>query len=56
MVEADVVIRPDVKNLHWSNFSQAIDLITEGEKATRKNLPKIRRAMNIFNRWFKKGR
>jgi len=55
LMEADVVIRPDVKNLHWSNFSQAIDLITEGEKATRANLAKIRRAMNIFNRWFKKG-
>ncbi|MCX5853235.1 MAG: patatin-like phospholipase family protein, partial [Deltaproteobacteria bacterium] len=54
LMEADVVIRPDVKNLHWSNFSQAIDLITEGEKATRENMAKIRRAMNIFNRWFKK--
>lgn len=56
LMEADVVIRPDVKNLHWYNFSQAIDLITEGEKATRENLAKIRRAMNIFNRLFKKVR
>jgi NTE family protein len=54
--EADVIVRPDIKNLHWSNFSQAIDLIGEGEKATRENLAKIRSAMSVFNRLFKKAR
>jgi len=51
--EADVVIRPDVKNLHWSNFSQAIDLIREGEKATRENMAKIRSSLPVLQRWFK---
>jgi NTE family protein len=51
LMEADVIIRPDVKNLHWSNFSQAIDLIEEGEKATRENLAKIRSAMSLFKRF-----
>jgi NTE family protein len=55
LMEADVVIRPDVKNLHWSNFSQAIDLIQEGEKATRESLIKIRRSISVFKRWFRKG-
>lgn len=56
LMEADVIIRPDVKKLHWSNFAQAIDLIVEGEKATRENLTKIRSAMSVFNRLFKRGR
>jgi NTE family protein len=54
LMGADVVIRPDVKNLHWSNFSQAVDLIKEGEKATRENLVKIRSALSVFKRWFQK--
>ena len=56
LMEADVVIRPDVKNLHWSNFSQAIDLIEEGEKATRESLAEIRSTMSLFNRFLKKKR
>jgi NTE family protein len=51
LTEADVVIRPDVKNLHWTKFSQAMDLIKEGEKATRENLVNIRRSLSVFRRW-----
>jgi len=54
LMDADVVIRPDVKNLHWSSFSQAIDLIGEGEKATRENLARIRSAMSLYRRLLKK--
>lgn len=56
LMEADVVIRPDVKNLHWSNFSQAMDLVKEGEKATRESLVKIRNTTSFFNRFLKKRR
>ncbi len=34
-MDADVVIIPEVGDLHWSNFSQAMNLIHEGEKAAR---------------------
>jgi hypothetical protein len=40
--KADIVIRPDVGNLHWSSFSQARDLIREGGKATDARLDDIR--------------
>jgi NTE family protein len=52
LMDADVVIRPDVKNLHWSNFSKATDLIEEGEKATRANLVKIHKTMSVFKGLF----
>lgn len=54
LMDADVVIRPDVKNLHWSSFSQAIDLIDEGEKAVRSKLAEIRSAMSLYKRLLKK--
>jgi len=40
-----VVIRPEVGDLHWSSFSQAVNLIDEGEKAAREKLDDIRRLM-----------
>ena len=58
--EADVVILPEVGDLHWSNFSQAMDLIDEGEKATREKLDDIRNIMPGIKKWFsfksKKGK
>ncbi len=50
--EADVIIRPYVKNLHWTGFSQAIDLINEGEKATQEMLDNIRSTRSRFKAWF----
>ena len=52
LMEADVVIRPHVGELHWSDFSHAKDLIQEGEKATRENLENIRDAMPGIKKWF----
>ena len=54
--DADVVIFPEVGDLHWSSFSQAINLIGEGEKAAREKLDDIRRLLTgIRNRFrFKK--
>ncbi len=51
---ADVVIRPDVGNLHWSDFSRAGNLIAEGEKAALDSMPDIRKATPLFRKLFPK--
>ena len=38
---ADVVIRPNVAGVHWSEFRSAPNLIAEGERAAAQMLPKI---------------
>lgn len=48
--EADVVIRPDVGDLHWMDFRGAKALIREGEAATRKALDRIYEAMPLYKR------
>ncbi len=53
LAEADVVIRPEVGNLHWSSFSQAMGLMDEGEKAAREKLEDIRRLMPGIKNWFR---
>ena len=50
--DADIVILPDVGDLHWSEFSQAKNLIDEGEKAAREKLDDIRSAMRGVKKWF----
>jgi len=53
LADADVVIRPEVGDLHWSSFSQAMNLIDEGEKAAREKLDDIRRLMPGIKNWFR---
>ena len=53
LAEADVVILPEVGDLHWSNFSQAMNLIDEGEKAAREKLDDIRHVMPGLKNWFR---
>ncbi len=53
LAEADVVILPEVGDLHWSNFSEAMNLIDEGEKATREKLDDIRKVMPGPKNWFR---
>lgn len=53
LVAADVVILPEVGDLHWSSFSQAINLIDEGEKSAREKLDDIRRLMPGIKNWFR---
>ena len=53
--EADVVILPEVGDLHWTDFGQATDLIAAGEKAAREKLPQIRKALPFFKRWSGSG-
>jgi len=48
---ADIVIHPDVADLEWSEFSQALNLIEAGMTAARKQMPRIRSAVSGLNRW-----
>jgi len=53
LADADVVILPEVGDLHWSSFSQAMNLIGKGEKATREKLDDIRHALPGVKKWFR---
>ena len=55
LAESNVVILPEVGDLHWSNFSQAMSLIEEGEKATQKKVSDIRKFVPGIKRWLKIG-
>jgi len=52
LVDADVVISPEVGDLHWSEFSQARNLIEEGERAVKGHLDDIRNAIPGIKKWF----
>jgi len=52
LMDADIVIIPKVGDLHWSSFSQAMNLIHEGEEAAREKLDDIRYAMPGIKKWF----
>ncbi|MGV8056837.1 MAG: patatin-like phospholipase family protein [Smithellaceae bacterium] len=47
---ADVIIRPQVGDLHWMDFSRAGDLIRKGEEATREALEKIYESLPLYRR------
>lgn len=53
LADADVVILPEVGDLHWSHFSDAMNLIDEGEKAAEEKLDDIRRNMSGLKNWFR---
>jgi NTE family protein len=53
LAEADVVILPMVGDLHWFDFSQAMNLIDEGEKAARGKLDAIRRLLPGIKKRFR---
>ncbi|MCK9390657.1 MAG: patatin-like phospholipase family protein [Syntrophales bacterium] len=48
--DADVIIWPDVGDLHWMDFSRSGDLIRGGEEATRKVLGKIYASLPLNRR------
>jgi hypothetical protein len=50
---ADVVILPDVGDSHWSDFSQGMELIEEGEKAAMEKLDAVRKAMPGIKKLFR---
>ncbi len=49
--DADVVIRPDVGDVAYDDFSQKKRLIEAGEAAAREALPAIREAITTGTRW-----
>jgi NTE family protein len=52
LAEADVVVAPEVGELHWSEFSQALTLVEAGERATVEKLDLIRTTTPQSKRWF----
>jgi NTE family protein len=58
LAAANVVILPEVGELHWSNFSQAMNLIKEGEKAAQRKIEDIRPWVPGMKKWlgFRKGK
>lgn len=50
LADADVVIRPQVGNLHWMDFARAGDLIRAGEQAASEALSKINASLPIYRR------
>lgn len=44
--EADLVIRPQVKQLSWTNFEQAEEIIVAGEIVTKENLNEIKKLLH----------
>jgi NTE family protein len=52
LADADIIIRPEVGDLHWSEFSQALSLVEAGEQAARKSLEAIRHGMPGRKKWF----
>lgn len=54
--DSDVVIRPDVGHLHWTDFPLATDLIAEGERAAREKVGEIRRQSAFYRRFLRPRR
>jgi NTE family protein len=52
LADADIIIRPEVGDLHWSEFSQALSLVEAGEEAARESLEAIRHGMPGRKKWF----
>jgi NTE family protein len=48
--QADVVIRPRVGKLHWTDFHRVNDLIEEGERATWEKRSELQKAMPLMGR------
>jgi NTE family protein len=51
--DADVVIRPQVGDLHWMDFKRAGELVRKGEEATRESLAKINSCLPLYRRIFR---
>lgn len=47
---ADVIIRPAVGDLHWTDFSRSKDMIRVGEEAARVALKKINASLPLYRR------
>ena len=52
-MKADVVIRPEVGQIYWSDFSELESLVDEGAAAARKQVDGIRRFIRRKRRVFR---
>jgi len=52
---ANVAIFPDTKDIHWSEFSRASELIEAGIESARDKLPEIKKAMKGRLPWYKRA-
>ncbi len=50
LIQADVIIRPRIGDLHWTDFSHAKDMVQEGEVAARLALGEIREAIPVYKK------
>jgi NTE family protein len=48
--DADVIIRPQVGDLHWMDFKRAGELVKKGEEAARESLAKINDCLPLYRR------
>ena len=48
-LQADLVIRPDIADIHWSKFSRVEELIQVGLDETRKVIPQVKK---LFKKWW----
>ena len=46
LAQADMVIKPEVKDIFWADFSQLPELIKRGRQAARDNLPALQRLLS----------
>jgi hypothetical protein len=48
LADADLIIYPAVKQLHWSDFGQIDLIVKEGEKAAVAAIPRIKARLSWF--------
>ena len=53
ILKADIVIRPEVGQIYWSDFSELESLVNEGAAATKSQVGEIRRVIRRKRRIFK---
>ena len=54
LVEADLVVRPVTKNIHWSQFDQFPALISSGRTAMETLIPKLEKFLLDSKKWSKR--
>jgi NTE family protein len=51
---ADIAISPDTKDIEWSEFTRADELIEAGAKSARAKIPEIRRVIQNKKPWYRR--
>jgi NTE family protein len=54
--EADIIIRPEIGDIHWSEFNRVDSIIKAGEDAAERMLPEIHRIISPVKSFFMKPR